>query len=312
MNQERIEIAAILATVFGIGVTICLPFVYGTRSVPREPKPRVITLTSVAATGTWTEEEVNGWNYWRSDFPAARLVLNAGERVLLRLKSADVVHTFYIPALGAGPVEVYPGEVIEIELTPRKEGIFQYYCTTVCGMPHFGMRGEVVVQRERRPVAAAALPGAGKYWLEPPPPADANLAERGRWLFRQKGCFTCHGPAGGGGVPNWNYVKGTVPALDTLAEKLMLFEPEDVRAILEQMEAGRDLESLFDSPPVPRFNAFLAQYRSVRNVIRQGSPPGRKDPHGPVPPLEMPAWGQQLSEPDIDAIIAYLLAGTLG
>ncbi|MBI2821437.1 MAG: c-type cytochrome [Acidobacteria bacterium] len=307
MSQKMAEIVAVFATLVGIGATISLPFVYQSRLLARDSDIQVINLTGVNSAGTWTEEEVNGWNYWRGNFTASRPVLNVGRTTRFRLKSADVLHTFYAPALGVGPVQVYPGHVVELEVRPAEQGIFQYYCTTVCGMPHFGMRGEVVVQGKAGAVTTASLPSSEKYWLEPHPPANASLVERGGWLFRQKGCLTCHGPEGSGGVPNWNYVKGTVPALNTLAERLMLFDPEDVKVVVEQMESGKNLDSLVASPPVPRFNVFLAQYDSVRNVIRKGSPPGRKDPHGPLPPLEMLAWGERLSEADIDAVIAYLL-----
>lgn len=156
-------------------------------------------------------------------------------------------------------------------------------------------------------VAIESPPSARKYWLEPPPPAGASLVERGRWLFRQKGCFLCHGPEGSRGIRLRNYVGGTVPALQTLAERLMLSDPEDVRAIVEQMEQGQNLESLTASPPVPRFHVFLAKYGDARDVVRKGSSPGKKDPHGPRPPLAMPAWGQRLSDADINALIAYLL-----
>jgi plastocyanin/mono/diheme cytochrome c family protein len=156
-------------------------------------------------------------------------------------------------------------------------------------------------------IAVPSSPSVRKYWLDPPPPAGTSLVQRGAWLLRQKGCFLCHGPEGGRGVPNKNYVAGVVPALNTLAERLMLFDPEDVKAIVEQLEQGRDLESLVDSPPVPRFSVFLAQYRSARDVIRNGSHPGKKNSRGPSPPLAMPTWESILSKADIDALIAYLL-----
>ena len=301
------EIVAAAATLFGIGVPVFVPFVYETRSVHHDPRARIINLTAVSETGTWTQEDVSGQNYWRRKFPDVRLILNMGQPTVIRLKSADVIHTMYIPELGIGPVEVYPGRVAEIKLTPAKEGTFPYYCTTVCGLPHFGMRGEIVVQGKQAPARAASLHSEGKYWLEPSPKSGASLVERGKWLFSQKGCSNCHGVRGRGGIGNWNYVNGTVPALNTMAERLMLFEPEDVRAIVEQMEHGKGLETLTDSPPVPRFSAVLAQYRAVRKVITDGSVPGKKDPHGLAPPLEMPAWGPRLTASDIDALIAYLL-----
>ena len=169
------------------------------------------------------------------------------------------------------------------------------------------MRGKFVVRNEESPLSLPALASVDKYWLEPPPPPDASLVEQGQWLFRQKGCTTCHGSQAEGGITNWNYVNDTVPDLNTLAETLMLFDPEDVDAIVEAMEGGTPLEQLKESPPVPRFNVFLAQYQSVREVMRKGNPPGKKDPDGLTPPLEMLAWGEKLSESDIDALIAFLL-----
>ena len=145
-----------------------------------------------------------------------------------------------------------------------------------------------------------------KYWLEPAPAPPVGVVERGKWLFRQKGCFLCHGPEGQGGVVNRNYIKDTIPRL-ALAEQMKLFEAEDVSAILDQLKRGVRLEVLEDSPPVPQFNVVLAQYHSVRDVIRKGNPAAKKDTKKPTPPLNMPGWGRELSEADIDALIAYLL-----
>ncbi len=308
MSRKILEVIAVVATILGVVIALYVPFAYEDSLVSHaHSDAQVITLTGVASTGTWTEEKVRGGTYWFGEFETARPVLRLGQKTLLRLKSADVTHTFYSPSLGIGPIEVYPGHVVEIEVTPTEEGEFEYYCTTVCGAPHFGMRGKFVVRNEESPLSLPALASVDKYWLEPPPPPDASLVEQGQWLFRQKGCTTCHGSQAEGGITNWNYVNDTVPDLNTLAETLMLFDPEDVDAIVEAMEGGTPLEQLKESPPVPRFNVFLAQYQSVQEVMRKGNPPGKKDPDGLTPPLEMLAWGQKLSESDIDALIAYLL-----
>lgn len=156
-------------------------------------------------------------------------------------------------------------------------------------------------------VRVAPLPAVGKFWLELPPPGKAGLVERGAWLYRQRGCFLCHGEEGSGGIRNPNYVKGNIPALDTLAERLMLFDPEDVNLIVEQLERGRNLEALRDDPPVPRYEAFLAQYASVRDVIRKGNAAGKMHPKGPKPPLDMPR-NKDASDEDIRALVAYLLS----
>lgn len=59
-------------------------------------------------------------------------------------------------------------------------------------------------------------------------------------------------------------------------------------------------------------NVVLAQYHSIADVIRKGNPAGKKDARGPTPPLHMPSWGRELSDADIDALIAYLLSAVPG
>lgn len=307
MSSRIAERVAVISTTLGVCGAVFLPFVYEARAASAPSSiASTVTLTAVASTGTWTDQDVSGWNYWTRDFPAARPVLPLGETTRLRLKSSDVTHSLYVPDLGIGPVTVQPGHVVEIAVTPMTEGVFRYYCTTVCGHPHWGMQGEVAVQPRGTQAVPVQPRGIVKYWLEPPPPQDAGPIGRGKWLFRQQGCFLCHGPEGQGGVVNRNYVKDTIPPLN-LAERMMLFESDDVNAILDHMKRGTRLEALADSPPVPRFNVFLAQYHSVEDVIRNGSVAGKKDPKGVTPPLKMPAWGQQLSDANIDAIVAYLL-----
>lgn len=302
------EKRALALTVVAVCGATVAPLYYETRAI-RAHAPsnaQVITLTGVSHTGTWTEAEVHGSDYWSEKFRPARPVLRVGVPVLLRLKSADVTHTFYSPGLGIGPLDVSPGHVVEVLVTPSHEGSFDYYCTTVCGAPHFAMRGQMVVGGG----SAAAIPKApdrDKYWLVPPPPAGASPEEHGAWLFRQKGCVTCHGPEGHGGVANWNYVTDTIPPLSNLSEKIFLFSPEDVEAVVDLIRRGVPLESVEDSPPVPRFDAVMAQYSSTRNLIRKGNPPGKKDPKGLTPPLGMLAWEHRLTDAEIDSLLIYLL-----
>lgn len=307
MRHVKVETTAVILTVIGVFAALGGPFLHEQRVANPKDYDRIVTLTGIARTGVWTEAEVTGGNYWLESFPRARPRLRVGERVLLRLKSADVVHNFYLPAMGVGPVEVYPGHVSEVPLIARDQGVYEYYCTAVCGDPHFAMRGEVLVENGHTLDVEPEPREVEEYWKTPPPPAGSSRMERGRWLFRRWGCVACHGEAGKGGVPNFNYVKDTIPPLNTLAEKMMLFYPEDAAAIIDALEAGTAMETLAEDPPIARFNVFLAQYDSVRKVILNGNPPGKKDPHGPRPPLEMLPWGQRLSSDDVDSLLAYLL-----
>lgn len=302
------ESIAVASTVVGLVWAVAWPFGHESSALGRlhEDGARTITLTGVAATGTWTESAVTGSNYWRGDFPPARPALKVGEPVALRLRSSDVIHMFYCPELGVGPIEVYPGHLVTVQFTPRETGVFEYYCTIICGDPHFGMRGEIVVTErgeEPPPPAAAA---SGPYWLEPPSEFETRV-ELGGWLFRKRGCGACHGEEGKGGVANFNFPSGFVTRLDSLAEKIGLFEPEEVEAFVTAIEGGRKPDDIEEFPPEGDLEAALDRYHETVELIRRGRTPAKRDLSGPQPPLDMPAWKDRLSDADIDAIIAYLL-----
>lgn len=114
-------------------------------------------------------------------------------------------------------------------------------------------------------------------------PAAKGFTERGRELFTELGCHACHGEDGVGGVDNLNYVLGTVPALDVMAERLMLMQPEDARKVIDMLEQGVDPASFADDPPFPDDHRFLAQYGVVTTVIKKGATAAKKDPAGPPP-----------------------------
>ena len=153
-----------------------------------------------------------------------------------------------------------------------------------------------------RPVAAASvalLPAA-------PPPRYRDRAGEGRALFYRH-CVGCHGLDGRGGVVNRNYLTDTVPRVDTLAGRMMLLEPEDVGFVVRMLERGEAPEPGLTDPPFRTWRVFVAQYEAVHELVRKGNPAGRKDAHGPKPPLDMPSWEGRLDRPQVDAIIVYLL-----
>lgn len=307
----------VIAGVFALGAVVGPLVALGWTSSPGPQ--RSITLTGVNKDGVWTDEEVTASNYWLKTFRRADLTLQQGETVLLRLTSADVSHGFYAPELGVGPLLIEPGHVVEVLLTGSQVGLFTYYCNSVCGRCHFYMQGfiRVLGNGEPPPVVSPTLahtPCVGHQgpvatrMVEAPLASVEQLLARGAALFAGKGCMTCHGIAGSGGVPNPNYLKETVPQNNLLAEKLQLFERDDVATVIDLMERQVDLDSLVEKPPFPTYPRFLAQYKAVRALILNGNPAGRKIADGPAPPLNMPSWRHHVSERDLDALIAYLLS----
>lgn len=276
------------------------------------PDRRVIRLTGVMKDGAWTLENVTATNYGLKTFSRAEVVIEPGERVLFRLTSADVTHGFYVPQLGLGPVVIAPGHVEEISFDADTTGVFMYYCTTVCGDCHHFMRGNIVIGSSSSQQADVGMESMSEENAcvhgTHVPHETSDLVARGRAVFDAKGCAACHGTSGRGGVYNPNYINDTVPNLNMLADRMYLFDEIDAETIIKMLEQGDDLQNALEDPPFRRYNRFLAQYESVRNVIRDGKPAARKDTSWVHPPLNMPSWEAVIADEDIDAVIAYLLS----
>jgi len=80
---------------------------------------------------------------------ANELHLPQGRNVKVRLHSNNVVHSFWVPRL-LGKMDVIPGHVNEISITPRDAGDFYGECAEFCGEQHAWMRFKVVVQPEQQ------------------------------------------------------------------------------------------------------------------------------------------------------------------
>ncbi|OGA27503.1 MAG: cytochrome-c oxidase [Betaproteobacteria bacterium RIFCSPLOWO2_02_FULL_68_150] len=116
----------------------------------------------------------------------SELHLPVDKPVKLLLRSIDVLHNFAVPQFRA-KMDLVPGLVTYIWLTPTRTGKFDLLCNELCGVAHFAMRGKVVVEEER----------AFQAWLSGHPtfaqaaaraPGDAAA---GRPLYAV--CAACHG-----------------------------------------------------------------------------------------------------------------------
>lgn len=303
-------IQEVLAVSMTITVLVGLPvIVFQNGPSNSSGNVRVIHLTGVMKSGVWTDEEVNGLNYWWKSFRPATITLRKGEEILLRLTSSDGTHSFYVPELGIGPIQIEAGHTKEILLKANHVGEFTYYCTTVCGECHYFMRGIVRVVRNTTDIVLSDTKISSECILHDPPENFTSFVAKGEYLYTYKGCVACHGDKGKGGVNNPNYVNEFVPHLDNLADKMKIYWEEDADTIIKLFESNVDFMSLEDEPPIDNYSRFLAQYQSISNKILNGSPVVQKlDTEKPEPPLTMPAWEEQLSENDINSILAYLIS----
>lgn len=218
-----------------------------------------------------------------------------------------MTHQFYLPALEIGPLTIRPGHMVEYRFKVEKTGIFQYYCTAMCDECHFYMRGWVVIHRHgEKPVLPDSIvcPLCSPDFPQPP---EDDLIGLGEYLYLARGCVTCHGIEGRGGVTNYNYIQGTVPAHNTTAEKFFLADEEDTEVFMDLLHQGADLDELVSSPPFSNYRLVLTRYHMARDLIRGGKDAARLDPEGPLPPLQMPTWGAILSDREVDALLTYFL-----
>lgn len=70
-----------------------------------------------------------------------------GKRVLIHLKSEDVLHSFFIPRLRVKQ-DAVPGLVIPIWFEAEKSGEYELVCAELCGWGHYKMKGQLVAQPE--------------------------------------------------------------------------------------------------------------------------------------------------------------------
>jgi len=63
------------------------------------------------------------------------------------LRSIDVLHDFYVPQFRA-KMDMVPGMITYFWLTPTRTGTFDIMCFELCGVGHYTMRGNVVVETQ--------------------------------------------------------------------------------------------------------------------------------------------------------------------
>jgi cytochrome c oxidase subunit 2 len=140
---------------------------------------------------------------------ANEIHLPVGVPVYLGLSSGDVIHSFWVPSL-SGKIDTVPGRMTGLTLTATKAGLYRGQCAEFCGEQHARMGLHVVAESPEQFAA----------WLahqQQPAAMPANaLAVRGRQVFEQQRCASCHGAGPSGQAP------GDGPSLTHLGSRLYL------------------------------------------------------------------------------------------
>jgi cytochrome c oxidase subunit 2 len=143
--------------------------------------------------------EVTGHQWWWQvrylDDDASRIFttaneihIPAGQPVLFRLKSADVIHSFWIPQL-TGKTDLIPGQTNKLWLDAKAPGIYRGQCTEYCGLEHAKMQMLVIAD------APADFAAWRAHQEQSPAAPRPGIASMGRTAFGMY-CGSCHAVRG--------------------------------------------------------------------------------------------------------------------
>ena len=130
--------------------------------------------------------------WWEFQYPALGFVtademhIPVGKPVFLEIESADVLHSFWFPAIG-GKRDAVPSRTNHIAFTADSLGTFPGQCAELCGLSHANMRMHLMVE----------TPEEFQSWAErqkapPAEPDTTTLAGQGKAIFSQSACIGCH------------------------------------------------------------------------------------------------------------------------
>jgi cytochrome c oxidase subunit 2 len=133
--------------------------------------------------------------WWEVRYPGSRAVtaneihIPLGRRLRVRVESADVIHSFWVPQLGP-KMDMIRGHPSFVWLQADGAGIYQGACSEFCGDQHAWMRFLVIAEPESQ----------FKRWLErqarPALGAANDTAQAGRNFFFAQTCANCHAVGG--------------------------------------------------------------------------------------------------------------------
>jgi cytochrome c oxidase subunit 2 len=138
------------------------------------------------------------WKFAYPGGPSGTDVLRvpSGRNVRLLITSQDVIHSFFVPDFRI-KMDAVPGRYTETWFNATAPGRHQVFCAEYCGLGHSAMLAEIIAMepaeydawlaeiRSRTVVAAQDMP-------EQSQDPRTSLAEQGRRLSAEYGCFKCH------------------------------------------------------------------------------------------------------------------------
>jgi cytochrome c oxidase subunit 2 len=151
----------------------------------RVAPPKDALIVGVTARMWWWELRYRDPATGAEIVGANEIRIPVGRPVYFGLSSADVIHSFWVPALG-GKMDMLPGRVQHLQLQADRPGTWRGQCAEYCGDQHARMALHVVAEQ----------PAAFEAWLaaqaRPAAVSSSPEIERGREAFLAHRCNACH------------------------------------------------------------------------------------------------------------------------
>jgi len=170
----------------------------------------------------------------------------------LDLRSADVVHSFWVPRL-AGKTELVPNKVNTMWIEPERTGLFLGQCAKYCGTQHSWMLLRVYVDTPEE---------FGRWLQEQKTSATSEpTAAAGRRIFERNACINCHAVNGTVGTGRFGPDLTHLMSRDTLGSGVVKNTPENLRAWIkapDQFKPGVLMPAMnLNDPEIDELVAYL-------------------------------------------------------
>lgn len=135
--------------------------------------------------------------WWELRYPGAdaitanELHVPVGRTVTLAMRSADVIHSFWVPAVH-GKTDLIPGQETYLRFEVDRPGTYRGACAEFCGIQHAGMKLRLVAEPQAqfdRWLTRQARDAGAPFRAE---------RRRGLETFNAVGCGACHRVRGTG------------------------------------------------------------------------------------------------------------------
>ncbi len=181
---------AIGLTLTGIAIVVSAVWTFAVVAEVNSPSAKPALTIHVIAHQWWWEARYLPDQPGQAFDTANEIHIPVGQPVLVELSGADVIHSFWIPAL-AGKTDTIPGRTNITWLQADRAGVYRGQCTEYCGAQHAHMAVYAVAD----PPAAFAAWRAAQ--LAPAAAPATPQAQAGLGVF-QAHCAVCHTVRGAG------------------------------------------------------------------------------------------------------------------